>query len=364
MNMNVSLTDELSEFVKAKVFEWPLHLRKRSRSRGAADHGADGRGPFGFPAQCVGGGPGQRRCRPGRLCGYQGARSGAAEGGGQITWERFTFPGSRSAIFWISGSILRPTTVRRRLIIGSIGLNRGSANLRNFPQSGPLSRRHCRRCANAGDCALVGALRDHEARRAYRARRRCRAQSGRTGLIRRVKLALCSVSRASVLGTNPQTILRPNPASRPAPPAPAPARRPRRCRRAGCAGPSDSRSDIGCRSNSAALLLGEAAFRADQQRRSPRRGMRALSQRLRPDRSDVGRLVAEHQQPVGIARCRDSARAPPARRPRRRSRMPHCSAASIALARIRSRLTRETCVCRVSTGCSAEAPISTAFCTM
>ena len=33
--------------------------------------------------------------------------------------------------------------------------------------------------------------------------------------------------------------------------------------------------------------------------------------------------------------------------------MPHCSAASMTLARIRSLLTRETWVCRVSTGCSA-----------
>ena len=44
-------------------------------------------------------------------------------------------------------------------------------------------------------------------------------------------------------------------------------------------------------------------------------------------------------------------------------RTPHCCAASIALARMRSRLTRATCVCRVITGCSREAPISTAFCT-
>ena len=44
--------------------------------------------------------------------------------------------------------------------------------------------------------------------------------------------------------------------------------------------------------------------------------------------------------------------------------MPHCSAASMTLARIRSPLTRETWVKRVSTGCSAEAPISTAFCTI
>ena len=44
--------------------------------------------------------------------------------------------------------------------------------------------------------------------------------------------------------------------------------------------------------------------------------------------------------------------------------MPHCSAASMTLARIRSLLTRETWVKRVNTGRSAEAPISTAFCTM
>ena len=45
-------------------------------------------------------------------------------------------------------------------------------------------------------------------------------------------------------------------------------------------------------------------------------------------------------------------------------RMPHCSAASMTLARIRSLLTRETWVKRVSTGCSEETPISTAFRTM
>src|SRR5215468_5756048 len=42
-------------------------------------------------------------------------------------------------------------------------------------------------------------------------------------------------------------------------------------------------------------------------------------------------------------------------------RMPHCSAASIAFARMRSRLTRATWAWRVRTGCSREAPISTAF---
>ncbi len=42
-------------------------------------------------------------------------------------------------------------------------------------------------------------------------------------------------------------------------------------------------------------------------------------------------------------------------------RMPHCSAASTAFAVSRSRLRRLTCVRRVSTGCSTEAPISTAF---
>ena len=36
----------------------------------------------------------------------------------------------------------------------------------------------------------------------------------------------------------------------------------------------------------------------------------------------------------------------------------------MTLARIRSRLMRATCVCRVMTGCSSDAPISTAFCTM
>ena len=45
-------------------------------------------------------------------------------------------------------------------------------------------------------------------------------------------------------------------------------------------------------------------------------------------------------------------------------RMPHCSAASIAFARMRARLTRSGWVWRVSTGQSREAPISTAFCTM
>jgi hypothetical protein len=44
--------------------------------------------------------------------------------------------------------------------------------------------------------------------------------------------------------------------------------------------------------------------------------------------------------------------------------MPHCSAASIAFARMRSRLTRLATVRRVNTGFSRPAPISTAFCTM
>ncbi len=44
--------------------------------------------------------------------------------------------------------------------------------------------------------------------------------------------------------------------------------------------------------------------------------------------------------------------------------MPHCSAASMALARMRSLLTRATWLWRVRTGCSRETPISTAFCTM
>ena len=41
--------------------------------------------------------------------------------------------------------------------------------------------------------------------------------------------------------------------------------------------------------------------------------------------------------------------------------MPHCSAASMALARMRARLTRLVCVRRVSTGFRRDAPISTAF---
>ena len=45
-------------------------------------------------------------------------------------------------------------------------------------------------------------------------------------------------------------------------------------------------------------------------------------------------------------------------------RMPHCSAASTALACMRSRLTRSAWVRRVITGCSRDTPISTAFCTM
>ncbi len=79
---------------------------------------------------------------------------------------------------------------------------------------------------------------------------------------------------------------------------------------------------------------------------------------------DVRRLVAEHQQPLGGALARETGRAQPARRPSARLRMPHCSAASMTLARIRSVLTRETWVNRVNTGCSVTAPISTAFCTM
>ena len=45
-------------------------------------------------------------------------------------------------------------------------------------------------------------------------------------------------------------------------------------------------------------------------------------------------------------------------------KMPHCSAASMALARMRSRFTRSAMVCRVSTGDNRATPISTAFCTM
>ena len=45
-------------------------------------------------------------------------------------------------------------------------------------------------------------------------------------------------------------------------------------------------------------------------------------------------------------------------------RMPHCSAASMALARMRSTLTRSATVRRVSTGRSRATPISVAFCTM
>jgi hypothetical protein len=44
--------------------------------------------------------------------------------------------------------------------------------------------------------------------------------------------------------------------------------------------------------------------------------------------------------------------------------MPHCSAASTALARIRATLTRSALVRRVITGRSAATPISVAFCTM
>ena len=46
------------------------------------------------------------------------------------------------------------------------------------------------------------------------------------------------------------------------------------------------------------------------------------------------------------------------------ARIPHCSAASMALARMRSKLMRLACVNCVMTGRSFPAPISTAFCTM
>ena len=42
--------------------------------------------------------------------------------------------------------------------------------------------------------------------------------------------------------------------------------------------------------------------------------------------------------------------------------IPHCSQASMALARRRSKLTRATCVRRVRTGLKRHAPISIAFC--
>jgi len=62
MNMNVSLTDELSEFVKAQISSGRYTsasevVREAPR---IADHGTDRRSPVSLPAECLGGRAGER----------------------------------------------------------------------------------------------------------------------------------------------------------------------------------------------------------------------------------------------------------------------------------------------------------------
>ncbi len=78
---------------------------------------------------------------------------------------------------------------------------------------------------------------------------------------------------------------------------------------------------------------------------------------------DVGILVAENHPAVRFPGRQDSVELSEARTSGI-VRMPHCSAASTALARMRSSFTRAAWVRRVITGCRHPAPISTAFCTM
>ena len=106
-------------------------------------------------------------------------------------------------------------------------------------------------------------------------------------------------------------------------------------------GPSASRTTFGSLEQRRALVLGEAALRSDQHReRRPdpcaaRAAVSAATGSLR-----LGVLVAEHQQARRVAGRRACGRAARARQSPGSVRMPHCSAASIAFARMRSRLTR------------------------
>ena len=111
-----------------------------------------------------------------------------------------------------------------------------------------------------------------------------------------------------------------------------------------------------------ALVLGKAAFRPDQDRkRRPAAAPRASAATGSPTSASSSQNTRRR---AGIERGEQRDRARPARAISGSVRMPHCSAASMALARMRSRLTRATWPWRVSTGCSRETPISTAFCTM
>ena len=120
-------------------------------------------------------------------------------------------------------------------------------------------------------------------------------------------------------------------------------------------GPSDSRTMFGLLQQRGALVVGEAALRSDQHRhRLGRRraaiisGSMAVGAAARGQRGDrilhLGR--PRRRTPADGPACgrRACAQTSAARRSRESHRMPHCSAASTALACIRSRLMRLTWV--------------------
>ena len=119
-------------------------------------------------------------------------------------------------------------------------------------------------------------------------------------------------------------------------------------------------NDAGNAERECALLLVEPAFRPDQNPDfRPYLDFRPRARR-RPDR----RLACFRRRTPAAGRlaiARSCARSRFPVRPSGTRRTPHCSAASITFARIRSRLTRDVCVRRVMIGRRRAAPISTAF---
>ena len=121
--------------------------------------------------------------------------------------------------------------------------------------------------------------------------------------------------------------------------------------------------DVGLPQQQRALVFRKAAFRPDQHRAkaaSPLRSVRQGRDRI----ARVGILVAKDQTRAPDRAPSSGLRSGAGSTMSGMVRMPHCSAASIAFARMRSRLTRVTWVWRVVTGCNRETPSSTAFCTM
>ena len=117
MNMNVSLTltEELSEFVKAKVSSGRYTsasevVREALR---IMEQTEEARLAFMWNAWAAGQASGD--AGPADFAGIKAHGRGAVEGGRQITWERFAFPGARGAVSWKSGFTLRPTKARRWL---------------------------------------------------------------------------------------------------------------------------------------------------------------------------------------------------------------------------------------------------------